>query len=79
MQRLLKSDTKNPSKRWINNEVINFYFKKYLTEMDHKQYQEEPEQNHSGFLGSYFWQTLTNQMNNDMTVREKYNYTNVSR
>jgi Ulp1 family protease len=59
--------------------VINFYFKKYLAEMDQKQCQEEPEQNCSGFLGSYSWQKLTNQMNNDMTVRGKYNYKNVSR
>ncbi len=79
MRRLLKSDTKDQSKRWINEEVINFYFKKYLAEMDQKQCQEEPERNRSGFLGSYFWQKLTNQMNNDMTVRGKYNYNNVSR
>jgi hypothetical protein len=45
MQRLLNLDTteKVLSKRWINNEVINFYFKKYLTEMVQKQCQEEPE------------------------------------
>ncbi len=34
MQRLLKSDTKNHPKRWINNKVINFYCKKYLAEID---------------------------------------------
>jgi hypothetical protein len=36
MRRLLNRDTKAQSKRWINNQVINFYFKKYLTEMDQK-------------------------------------------
>ncbi len=51
MQRLLKSDTKNHPKRWIDNEVINFYFKNYLAEIDQKQCQEEPEQNCSGFFG----------------------------
>jgi hypothetical protein len=28
MQTLLNRDTKNQSKRWITDEVINFYFKK---------------------------------------------------
>jgi hypothetical protein len=45
MRRLLNLDTteKALTKRWINNEVINFYFKKYLTEMDQERCQEEPE------------------------------------
>ncbi len=45
IQRLLNLDTteKVLSKRWINNEVINFYFKKYLAEMVQKRCQEEPE------------------------------------
>ncbi len=43
MRRLLKSDTKNHPKRWIDDEVINFYFKNYLTEIDQKRCQEEPE------------------------------------
>jgi Ulp1 family protease len=43
MWRLLNPDTKLQSKRWINNEVINFYFKKYLAEMDEKQCQEGSE------------------------------------
>jgi hypothetical protein len=49
MQRLLKSDTKNHPKRWIDKEVINFYFKNYLAEIDQKQCKEEPKQNCSGF------------------------------
>ncbi len=52
------AETKNHPKRWINNEVINFYFKKYLAEIDQKQCQEEPEQDCSGFLGLFFWQKL---------------------
>ncbi len=36
MQTLLNHDTKDQSKRWITNEVINFYFKKNLAEMDQK-------------------------------------------
>jgi sentrin-specific protease 1 len=79
MQRLLKSDTKNHPKRWIDDKVINFYVKNYLAEIDQKRCQEEPEQNCSGFLGSYFWQTLTNEKNNDMKVQGKYNYKNVSK
>ena len=79
MWRLLKHETNSFTKTQINDEVINFYFKKYLAEMDQKQCQEEPEQNCSGFLGSYFWEKLTNQKNNDMTVRGKYNYEMVSR
>jgi Ulp1 family protease len=47
--------------------------------MDQKQCQEEPEQNCSGFLGSYFWQTLTHEKNNDMKVQGKQNYKNVSK
>jgi hypothetical protein len=74
MRRLLKSDSKNHPKRWIDNEVINFYFKNYLAEIDQKQCKEEPEQNCSGFLGSYFWRTLTNEKNIDMKVQGKYNY-----
>ncbi len=42
MQTLLQSDTKDQSKRWIDNQVLNFYFKEYLTEMDRKQCQAEP-------------------------------------
>jgi Ulp1 family protease len=81
MRRLLNLDTteKGQSKRLINNRVINFYFKKYLAKMDQKRCQEELEQNCSGFLGSYFWQKLTNEKNDDMTVRGPYNYGNVSR
>ncbi len=79
MQRLLKNDTKNHPKRWIDNKVINFYCKNYLAEIDQKQCQEEPERNCSGFLGSYFWQTLTDEKNNDMKVQGKYNYINVSK
>ena len=37
MRRLLNLDTTEiQSKRWINNKVIDFYFKKYLAEMDQK-------------------------------------------
>jgi hypothetical protein len=43
MHRLLKIDTKNHPKRRIDNELINFYFKNYLAEIDQKQCQEEPE------------------------------------
>ncbi len=43
MWKLLQSDTKNHPKRWIDDEVINFYFKNYLAEIDQKQCQEEPE------------------------------------
>jgi Ulp1 family protease len=59
--------------------VINFYFKKYLAEMDQKQCQEEPEQNFSGFLNSFFWQCLTNKKNDNKTLRGTYNYGNVSK
>jgi hypothetical protein len=55
LQRLLNHDTKVQSKRWIHDQVINFDFKKYLAEMDQKQCQEEPEQNCSCYLSSFFW------------------------
>jgi Ulp1 family protease len=42
-RRLLKSDTKDQSRRWINDKVINFYFMNYLAEMDTKQCQEGSE------------------------------------
>jgi hypothetical protein len=81
MRRLLNLDTteKVLSKKWITDKVINFYFKKYLAEMDQKQCKEEPEQNCSGFLSLFFWQGLTNEKNDDMTVQGTYNYGNVSR
>jgi hypothetical protein len=79
MRKLLNRDTKDQSKLWIDDEVINFYFKIFFAEMDQKQCQAEPGQNRSGFLGSFFWQQLTNEKHNDMTVRGKYNYKNVSR
>ncbi len=66
-------------KRWINDKVINFYFKKYLAEMDQKRCKEEPEQNCSFFFNSFFWQSLTNEKNDDMTVGGTYDYGNVSR
>jgi hypothetical protein len=52
MRRLLNLYTteKVLTKRCINDEVINFYFKKYLAEMDQKHCQEEPEQNCIGFF-----------------------------
>jgi hypothetical protein len=40
-----KSDTKNHPKKWIDDEVINFYLKNYLAEIDQKRCQEEPERN----------------------------------
>ncbi len=49
-----KKGHKDPIKRWINKEVINFYFKNYLAEMDQKQCQDEPEQNCSGFRACTF-------------------------
>jgi Ulp1 family protease len=79
MRRLLNRDLKAQSKIWINDKVINFYFKKYLAEMDQKRCQEEPEQNCSGFLSSFFWQNLTDEKNDDMTVQGTYDYGNVSR
>jgi hypothetical protein len=54
MQTLLNHDTKDQSKRWITDKVINFYFKKNLAEMDQKRCQAEPERNRSGF----FWLVL---------------------
>jgi hypothetical protein len=42
MRRLLNSDTKDQSKRWINDKLINFYFKEYLAEIDQKRFQAEP-------------------------------------
>jgi hypothetical protein len=67
MRRLLNLDPteKVQSKRWINSEVINFYFKKYLAEMDQQRCQEEPEQNCSGFFNSFFWQVLNNEKHHD--------------
>jgi hypothetical protein len=54
MRRFLKSDTKDHPKRWIDDEVINFYFKNYLAEIDQMRCQEEPEQNCSGFWARTF-------------------------
>ncbi len=54
MQRLLQSDTKDQSKRWINDKVINIYFKEYLAEMDRKRCQAEPEQGRSVFWARSF-------------------------
>ncbi len=43
MRRLLNPDTKDhQSKRWIDDQVINFYFKIELAEMDQKRCQAEP-------------------------------------
>ena len=58
--------------------MINFYFEKYLAEMDQKQCQEEPEQNCSGFLSLIFWQCLTNEKNDNKTLQGTNNYGNVS-
>jgi hypothetical protein len=59
--------------------MINFYFEKYLADMDQKQCQEEPEQNCSGFFNLFFWQKLTNEKHYNETLQGKYNYENVSR
>jgi hypothetical protein len=60
MQRLLNLDTteKDHTRKWIGDEVIRIYFKKYLAEMDQKRCQEDPEQNCSVFFSSFFWQCL---------------------
>jgi Ulp1 family protease len=81
MQRLLNLDTteKDHNRNWITDKVINFYFKKYLAEMDPKQCQEEPEQNCSGFLKLFFLQCLTNKKNDNKTLQGTYYYENVSR
>jgi hypothetical protein len=80
MRRLLNPDTKDhQSKRWIDNQVINFYFKIELAEMDQQQCQAEPGRNRSGFLCSYFWQFITCEEYNDITVQGKYNYKRVSK
>jgi hypothetical protein len=79
MQTLLNCDTKDQSKRWITNKVINFYFKKNLAKTDQKQCQAEPEQNRSVFFGSYFWQFITCEEYNDTTVQGKYNHKRVSK
>jgi Ulp1 family protease len=59
--------------------VINIYFKKYLAEMDQQPCHEEHEQICSGFLSSFFWQSLTNEKNDNKTLQGTYNYGNVSR
>jgi Ulp1 family protease len=80
MRRLLNPDTKDhQSQRWIVDQVINFYFKIKLAEMDQKRCQAEPGQNRSDVLCLYFWQALISEQDKDMTVRRKYNYKTVSR
>jgi Ulp1 family protease len=81
MRRLLNLDTteKVLTKRWINDEVINFHFKKYLAEMDQKRCKEEPKQNCSGFLSLFFWQTSNNVKHHDKALQGMYSYENVSR
>ncbi len=79
MQTLRNRDTKNQSKRWITDKVINFYLKKNLAKMDQKRCQAEPEQNRSGFFGLYFWQFITCEEYNDTTVQGKYNHKRVSK
>lgn len=63
--------------QWLNDEVINYYLKNCLASRDRKICSEQPGRKRSHFFNSFFFQTMFDEMNNDKSLRGKYNYENV--
>ena len=66
-------------RKWLNDEVINYFLKVYLTKRDKVMCQEDPHRKRSHFFCTFFVTTLLNERNNCGSVRGRYNYNSVKR
>lgn len=63
----------------LNDQVINYYLKVCLRDHDEKFCSGRPGQKRCHFFCTYFFQTLFNEENTDLSLRGRYNYEAVRR
>jgi Ulp1 family protease len=80
----VKSDTVNRNSlqtlhpdHWLNDELICFYLRHCLRKRDEALFDKQKVSKRSHFFNTHFWQTLHNQYNHDLGVKDKYNYENI--
>jgi len=64
---------------WLNDELIFFYLKHCLRKQDEALFDKQKVSKRSHFFNTHFWQTLHNQYNPDLVVKDKYNSKNMKR
>jgi Ulp1 family protease len=64
-------------KVWLNNEVINYFFKVCLANRDKKICDQQLGRRRSHFFNSFFVQKLFNEKSNDPNLRGRFNCNNV--
>ncbi len=58
---------------WLNDELICFFLKHCLRKQDEALFDKQKVSKRSHILNTHFWQTLHNQYNSDLDVKDKYN------
>jgi Ulp1 family protease len=81
-----KSDTVNRNSlqtlrpdHWLNDDLICFYLRHFLPKRDEALFDKQKVSKLSQFFNTHFWQTLQDQYNHDLGVKDKYNYKNIKR
>jgi hypothetical protein len=64
-------------RKWLNDEVINYYLKICLGRRDMALCERETGRRRSHFFNSFFVQSMFDEKNNDPKLRGRYNYKNV--
>jgi sentrin-specific protease 1 len=64
-------------RKWLNDEVINYYVKNCLARQDEMLCARETGRRRSHFYNSFFVQTMFDEKNNDPGLRGIYNYESV--
>jgi Ulp1 family protease len=64
---------------WLNDELICFYLRHCLRKQDEALLNKQKVLKRSHFFNTHFWQTLHDQYNHDLGVKDKYNYENMKR
>ena len=60
--------------KWLNDEVINYYFRHALTNRDEEQcLLTDEDRGRQGFYNTFFIQILFNKKNSNLRLRNKYN------
>ena len=66
-------------RQWLNDEVINYFFKNCLAKRDEMLCEKEPGRRRSHFFNTFFVQTMFDEKNIDRKLKGKYNYNMVER
>ena len=77
MRALLNFSEDEKTEKRLFDDVINFWFKQHLAQLDKERSENDTGHKQSGFFSSYFWQQLNDNQNKNMELRGKYNYNNV--